>query len=868
MWLDAEYYQKAASGTILSFKRLHVRLRPDGEIPVNLHTLLPSPDAVSKTLTALVAAVTLYTGSRTWAEKHLLKKRLESDTFTTQDLKKLALDKSDYYVRPDCQDNSPVSTGPAKNRRALFADIDHLLSVPVPEPLILLLADTGMGKSTFFWKYYAYHWGAASRSRRFKLGMIRLRDVDVNAILSQFNQQAASETVLFLDALDEDPAAVADYSQRFADLRRLVVHFRCVVVTCRTQFYRGLPESFAPLPFKGRASLTDAGTHGPHELFLSQLSDVHVKRYLQQRFPYWRFPCMRKRAEKTVERFGDLVARPLLLYFIQDLVPTTEEATHIQYSYQIYELIVERWLLLEKEDKRAVASIEKLRSFCDQFAVHLFANGTDAIPGKELREVAEKFGAEPILREIRERSLLHCYQDQWKFAHSSIMEFLAVNALAGNCSAEVTAEARRRLHWTAVPWTAQMRKFAGEMIVAGEYQDFPGADLRGLALNGINFSHRDFTGANLSETDFEGCPFQHAILRKADLSGTDFTRVQFDGADFQGATFARTILAGANLREACGLSLAQAVLADSDRDTWWPSRVLQAAVGVGVLALYEEGQRVVFTDNGCVKSCDFSGNDLQSLWDGRKYQTSTNAITLSRNGCTATVALGSEELLRLDLTRGGEFDTLFLESPIIQPHPMALSWDGKIAIYKCRDNALAIIDVGTGHEIGQRFFAEDDFTPYKLSGERPSVICQAGSLLGFVDFERERKRVFFSTNGASFRGVEVLDDDRLVVCVSSTSSGLLSRIKLEDEQDMVVLEGHDDEVHAFAVSANRKRAASAAGKELKVWDIESRHDLLTLHEDFHAVTHVAISADGEQIVSAAADGTVRIWFPSGSAARS
>ncbi|MDZ7289393.1 MAG: hypothetical protein ONB44_11190 [candidate division KSB1 bacterium] len=48
---------------------------------------------------------------------------------------------------------------------------------------------------------------------------------------------AKSDTVLFLDALDEDTLAIVDHRQRVLDLCDMTREFRRVLITCRTQFF-------------------------------------------------------------------------------------------------------------------------------------------------------------------------------------------------------------------------------------------------------------------------------------------------------------------------------------------------------------------------------------------------------------------------------------------------------------------------------------------------------------------------------------------------------------------------------------------------------------------------------------------------------
>jgi WD40 repeat protein len=74
------------------------------------------------------------------------------------------------------------------------------------------------------------------------------------------------------------------------------------------------------------------------------------------------------------------------------------------------------------------------------------------------------------------------------------------------------------------------------------------------------------------------------------------------------------------------------------------------------------------------------------------------------------------------------------------------------------------------------------------------------------------------------------------------------------------LEGHSDDVHDVAVTADGKRAVSASrDTTLKVWDLDSGIALRTLEGHSNSVVGVAVTADGKRAVSASRDTTLKVW---------
>jgi hypothetical protein len=116
--------------------------------------------------------------------------------------------------------------------------MDRILRSPGTERFLILLADSGMGKTAFLLNYYARHrrrWPWQLRGIELKL--VPLNQPDANDMIAAVPEADRKRTVLFLDALDEDQKAIADHRQRLDELIQLSRKFRCVVIACRSQFF-------------------------------------------------------------------------------------------------------------------------------------------------------------------------------------------------------------------------------------------------------------------------------------------------------------------------------------------------------------------------------------------------------------------------------------------------------------------------------------------------------------------------------------------------------------------------------------------------------------------------------------------------------
>ena len=95
--------------------------------------------------------------------------------------------------------------------------------------------------------------------------------------------------------------------------------------------------------------------------------------------------------------------------------------------------------------------------------------------------------------------------------------------------------------------------------------DFSAANLNRVVAHGADFRDATLRGATLSAGRFEKASFRDSVLDAADLAGGNF-----DGADFRDASMQRTVLYGADLAHARGLTQDQLDEACADSRTRLP----------------------------------------------------------------------------------------------------------------------------------------------------------------------------------------------------------------------------------------------------------------------------------------------------------
>jgi len=388
---------------------------------------------------------------KTWLDRRRLRSRLGAELYTPEDI----LRATTYYIRPNCQQLDPAggeeSRLLAPVQEDLFKTIDRLLASPSDYKYTILLADSGMGKTSFVLNYYAYHWRHWRKRRRFDLAVVPLGIPNADELVKKIpNPQ---NTVLFFDAFDEDTRAIRNHRECLGQLLELSKTFRQVLITCRTQFFlkeEEIPRETGMIRI-GVISAGQSREYLFYKLYLSPFTDEQVEAYLKRRFSIWR-RRQRRAAWKIVEKIPDLIARPMLLSFIKELVDSRKS---FQYAFQIYEEMVEGWL---KREGGFVKDKEALRRFSEQLAVDLYLNRqtrrAERVPSAELLPLARRFGITLEEWQLRGRSLLNRdAEGNYKFAYRSIMEYLFIKRFVDDSKSVSKTQ-----------WTDQMKLFFWAMI--------------------------------------------------------------------------------------------------------------------------------------------------------------------------------------------------------------------------------------------------------------------------------------------------------------------------------------------------------------------------------------------------------------------
>jgi hypothetical protein len=362
-----------------------------------------------------------------------------------------------YYVPPYTQSLDPAGGEESRLihsvKSPLFKTLDDVLSPEGDDRYHILLADSGMGKTSALINYYVRHqrrW----RKKKFHIAIVPLGIPDADERIGAI--QDRSNTVLFLDALDEDTLAMVDHVERLRLLLKATSDFQRVIITCRTQFFardEEIPQGTGILKFGSRGG-NESAEQVFYKIYLTPFTDEQIRKYLTKRYPIWRWQ-RRQRAFELVKKIPHLTARPMLLSRIDDLVDADQNA---KYSFQLYEEMVSGWI---KREKGFVNESDQLRNFSERLAANLYLNrgmrGAERVTRDEIESLAKEWDISIFPGNLSGRGLLNRdAEGNYKFAHRSIMEYLFVkHAITSkqNCF--------------KVEWTDLMKRFLWEMVEHG-----------------------------------------------------------------------------------------------------------------------------------------------------------------------------------------------------------------------------------------------------------------------------------------------------------------------------------------------------------------------------------------------------------------
>ena len=206
-----------------------------------------------------------------------------------------------------------------------------------------ILGGSGMGKSTFVAELcHRYIEKCSSPNKPYPINVLELGDKDVFYKIKEIEKKEGCTSILILDGLDENTDAINDSSSYLTQLDELVQDFEFVLITCRTQFF---PDA-ASEPFTGLSNpnVPPRKRSNYKRIYISPFTGDEIKIFLENK--YGLGDKYNKAYDIAVKRTDDLMFRPLILEFIDDLLDINVSKKLLT-DIGIYKIIIDKWLKRE-----------------------------------------------------------------------------------------------------------------------------------------------------------------------------------------------------------------------------------------------------------------------------------------------------------------------------------------------------------------------------------------------------------------------------------------------------------------------------------------------------------------------------------------
>ena len=352
------------------------------------------------------------------------------------------------YVRPDCLEKKEVTKYTRLYIKTRLKANDTMLSSRresynikkfIKKYLIkgddqhhLIFGESGMGKTAFLINlYFIYN---CRLFKKYDMYYVSLRSIEaIDQIKIFAEKHDPKKTILLLDAFDESKAASENSSRAIKELLKITQKYYKVVISCRTQFYNAVNEE-PQIVELGRAVLVEDEMFIKH--YICPFTEYEVFRYLLKHYKLklWKIFY----GKQVIKKSSNIMARPLLLSYIDDIVVEHEE---YKYAYQIYNTLIGKWIdrevhFIQKTSEKDIATSDYINSFWAfiydivKFMLQEAENGnTYSVSSQDLNQLCSKYKIDLDI-DKRSRTLLNRVGDDiFQFSHQSIFEFLLADGI-------------------------------------------------------------------------------------------------------------------------------------------------------------------------------------------------------------------------------------------------------------------------------------------------------------------------------------------------------------------------------------------------------------------------------------------------------
>lgn len=375
-------------------------------------------------IVAIMAALYFAWRGLTYKQRRYVRERIgaENAQYNSRVARWLFVDT--YYLENPLSDfDSPERVLKQKGNNLIKMFTHTVFKEQGGNSLHLVLGGSGMGKSAFLvglLRKYVMH---NPLFRRYEITLVYLGRDDCIQRISSIGEKA--NTILLLDALDENRSAAASLNSFMSELEKVISDFPITVITCRTQFFPSQSDELQTAEILQHGRYKDKLQY--RHYYIRYFDNWDVQKYLLKKYPLNIFNYYK--AKKAVSLCYSLAHRPLLLSYIDDLIK--EKAGSLNNELELYERLISLWYRREAAFLSS-SNVKSVVSLLDEFSILLaekmyrdYPQKRDyCVTGIEADSILGYLGIHGANHAFKSRSLVERdAEGNYKFAHRTFMEF-------------------------------------------------------------------------------------------------------------------------------------------------------------------------------------------------------------------------------------------------------------------------------------------------------------------------------------------------------------------------------------------------------------------------------------------------------------
>jgi WD40 repeat protein len=332
--------------------------------------------------------------------------------------------------------------------------------------------------------------------------------------------------------------------------------------------------------------------------------------------------------------------------------------------------------------------------------------------------------------------------------------------------------------------------------------------------------------------------------------------------DMQSGALIETVISG--VTGVLATSDCTAVLTQHGDDTSWvvwslPGGTRRASIQTGRwtrISVCDFGGHFLLTCDrtGALNVWDLDSCDLIGSFDSGVGRVHSN---LAASSGAQYLAAGVDRRLFIWNVGSGELVQEFPEQPTTIRH-VAITPDATLALSSADDDVIRIWDLKEGREVARLPHGGGSGSLIHVTEQRRAVISTPFVGVSVWDLDTQTLQ---KTCSESSRETLVVSRDGAMASTSSRGEPL--RLwQLDGASDAKT--GHDYSASRVAMDPGGRFAVSAAGEELKMWEVRTGHEIMSTGSPgaLTAYRHLRVSHDGMRIVAQHYDGErVFEWYP-------